>query len=318
MLTAYRMTNNLLGITTVPLPCHYADGFMPSPSRAASLITPRTKALVLVSPNNPVRPLPLHSRTSSDDARQTGAVYPPALLAKFAALARDRNIALILDETYRDFILEGSPHHLFSPSSPSSATNIHAPPDWTWRSTLISLYSFSKAYHIPGHRMGLMVGAPALVTAATTVLDCLQICGGRPVQRALGTPGLLHALRPFVRGTAETLGARHAAFARAMAELAPRWRVGAQGGYYAFVRAPFARGAREVCERLAAEDGVVALPAEFFAAGAGERDAGMEDGWERWLRVSVANVEEERLVEVARRLGECAERWGWDIVPDLV
>jgi hypothetical protein len=52
-----------------------------------------------------------------------------------------------------------------------------------------------KAYHSPGHRMSLMVGPSVLVIAATTVLDCLQICAGRLAQRALGTPGLLGGAR---------------------------------------------------------------------------------------------------------------------------
>lgn len=48
------MTNNLLGLKTVPLPTYADDGFMPSPNQAATLITVRTKAIVLVTPNNPV------------------------------------------------------------------------------------------------------------------------------------------------------------------------------------------------------------------------------------------------------------------------
>ncbi|MBN8211258.1 aminotransferase class I/II-fold pyridoxal phosphate-dependent enzyme, partial [Bacillus sp. NTK071] len=84
----------------------------------------RTKAITLVSPNNP-----------------GGVEYPPELLAAFADLARRHGIALIVDETYRDFhTQDGPPHGLF------------ADPDWD--DTFIHLYSFSKAYRLTGHRVG--------------------------------------------------------------------------------------------------------------------------------------------------------------------
>ena len=89
------------------------------PRRAARAIGPKTKAIVLVSPNNP-----------------TGAVYKPETLRAFLALARERGIALVLDETYRDFLpIDGAPHDLFR--------------DADWPRTLIHLYSFSKVSRLP-------------------------------------------------------------------------------------------------------------------------------------------------------------------------
>jgi aspartate/methionine/tyrosine aminotransferase len=235
-------------------------------------------------------------------------MYSRSLLASFASLARKHNIALILDETYRDFILPGPPHDLFTfPSSPS--TTLHTPTDWSWRSTLIHLFSFSKSYHIPGHRVGALVGGPEFLVGASTVLDCLQICANRPAQRALGTVGLLPSLRKFVRAGAAALTSRQAVFKSA---LPTSWKIGAQGGYYAFIRHPFAgRSAEEVCERLAREGGVVALPAQFFAAGADIE--GLEPGWDRWVRISVANVEEDHIRTVCERLGEAVEKWDWEV-----
>jgi aspartate/methionine/tyrosine aminotransferase len=49
-----RMTLNMLGIGTVPLITTAKDGFRPSPELAATLVTPKTKAIALVTPNNPV------------------------------------------------------------------------------------------------------------------------------------------------------------------------------------------------------------------------------------------------------------------------
>ncbi|OBZ70797.1 Aspartate aminotransferase [Grifola frondosa] len=208
------------------------------PERCETLITPRTKAIVLITPNNP-----------------TGAVYSPSTIIAFANLARKHNIALIIDETYRDFILDGPPHPLFS-SSPHPCLST----DWRWRSTFIHLFSFSKSYCIPGHRLGLICASPAFIPSINTALDNLQICAPRPPQIALAP--LLPSLRPFIRDTALSLVHRHTLF---KSHLPPLWRIGSQGGYFAFVQHPFVGvHANDVCRRLAEERGVVCLPAGFF------------------------------------------------------
>ncbi|EIN09930.1 PLP-dependent transferase [Punctularia strigosozonata HHB-11173 SS5] len=284
----HQMTNNLLGIKTVPLPTEPENGFMPSVERCASLITPKTRAIALVTPNNP-----------------TGCIYTPSLILSFAQLAKKHKIALILDETYRDFIASGPPHMLFHRPSTKQI-----PADWYWRSTLIHLFSFSKSYFIPGYRLGAIVGSPDLLRETTKVLDCLQICAPTAAQRALGTPDLLSSLRPFLLTTAENLAHRHALF---KAHLPNTWHIGSQGGYYAFVRHPFAeKTAEEVCKRLAEEGGIVSLPVQFFTeeeAMRGETD----QEWRRWIRFSVANGDDEKVLMVCRRLKECEESFAWDI-----
>ncbi|KAJ7784952.1 pyridoxal phosphate-dependent transferase [Mycena maculata] len=269
----HQMTLSMLNITTVPLKTRPEDGFTPSVSECAALITPKTRAIVLVTPNNP-----------------TGAIYPPALLADFAQLAHDRGLALIIDETYRDFITPArAPHALFAHSAPA------------WRPYLIHLFSFSKSYAVPGHRLGLVVAAPAFQTALGMVLDSLQICPPRPIQLALAP--LLASLRPGLRDTALGLQARRALFQSCLPQ---GWEVGSIGAYFAFVRHPFAgRGSKEVCERLAGEMGVVLLPAAFFC----DADALRED---RWIRFSVANCGEQGIRSVCKRLGECAAVFGWE------
>ncbi|KDR86094.1 hypothetical protein GALMADRAFT_205282 [Galerina marginata CBS 339.88] len=67
-----------------------------------ALITSKSKAIVLVTPNNP-----------------TGATYPPALILTFASLAREKNVALIIDEAYRDFLQ--ARHALFTSLLPTGA-----------------------------------------------------------------------------------------------------------------------------------------------------------------------------------------------------
>jgi aspartate/methionine/tyrosine aminotransferase len=109
----------------VPLPA--GPGLIPLAEDAAKLITERTRAIVLVSPNNP-----------------GGSEYPAETLTAFHALARRHGLALIVDETYRDFdSRSGRPHDLFT--------------DPDWARDFIHLYSFSKTYRLTGHRVGAVV-----------------------------------------------------------------------------------------------------------------------------------------------------------------
>src|SRR4029079_14530434 len=102
---------DMLGIDAVALPCRAEAGFVHAAGDAARLIGPRTRAIVLVTPNNP-----------------PGAVYPPTTIRAFAELCAERGIALVVDETYRDFMTsDTSPHDLFAGTE--------------WRETLIQLYS---------------------------------------------------------------------------------------------------------------------------------------------------------------------------------
>ncbi|KAJ3834810.1 PLP-dependent transferase [Lentinula raphanica] len=183
----HQMTLTLLGVTPVPLITSPESSFLPSPTLASTLITSKTRAIALVTPNNP-----------------TGAVYPPSLIAQFAKLAKENGLALILDETYRDFIVGSDdssdtierPHGLFDTTESESEAESedhsggsmasddidkHLP----WRSTLISLYSFSKSYRIPGHRLGAITASPELLKEIGKVLDTLQICAPRVPQLAL-------------------------------------------------------------------------------------------------------------------------------------
>ncbi|KAI0070713.1 PLP-dependent transferase [Panus rudis PR-1116 ss-1] len=288
----HEMTLTMLGIKAVPLPTDPDNGFLPSVDSCTQLITQKTKAIVLVTPNNP-----------------TGAIYPPSLLAAYANLARSKNIALILDETYRDFLLPESlpPHRLFE-RIPSDST---LPSDWSWRETVIHLFSFSKSYCIPGHRVGLVCASPDLIPALNKALDNMQICAPRPPQVALANT--IPSLRPFVNENAEALQHRHQLFAQ---KLPPHWKIGAQGGYYAFVKHPFVGvNATRVAQRLAEEMGVLSLPAGFFYPTRTPENEVVVNGKhpeDRWIRFSVANVDDDKVIHVCERLKEsesCFSEW---------
>jgi aspartate/methionine/tyrosine aminotransferase len=230
------MAVTMQGLETLPLPCRAEDGFVPDPERAAALMTPRTRAVVLVTPNNP-----------------TGAVYPPEVIAGFAELCRQRGVWLILDESYRDFLPDSAlpPHFLFQ--------------DPDWRDGLIHLYSFSKAYCVAGHRVGAMACGPLVRTELNKVLDTMQIC---PPRGPL--PGLTWAidhLHDWKEGNRGIIAERAHVFREGVGQLED-WRIDALGTYFAYIRIPNGeRDATAVGEALATEQGLLSLVGPFFGPG---------------------------------------------------
>lgn len=119
------MSLSLQSVEPAYLPCDPLHDFAPSLDAARAILAagPQSRpgnhkkvhprAIVLVTPNNP-----------------TGSTYSPEQLAEWLALARQYNVPLVLDETYRDFAGEGAPHDLFK--------------DPKWRESLITLGSFSS------------------------------------------------------------------------------------------------------------------------------------------------------------------------------
>jgi aspartate/methionine/tyrosine aminotransferase len=247
-----------IGIDTVEL--DPAAGFLPDPAAADSVLRKGAKALALVTPNNP-----------------TGAVYPPDLLAELFAVCRRHGSWLILDETYRDFL-------------PPEATRPHgllAMPGW--EENLVQLYSFSKSFCIPGHRLGAVTASPAMVAQVAKVMDNLQICAPRAPQAAVARA--LPALADWREGNRREIMSRTAALRAAMGSL-PSWELLSVGAYFAFVRHPFGdTPSRIVAERMAREAGVLVIPGEFFGT-----------GQEGCLRLAFANATVEAIRELPDRL----------------
>ncbi|MCH0563654.1 MULTISPECIES: aminotransferase [unclassified Streptomyces] len=241
-------------------PVHLESGPVPSAAAAEALITPRTRAIALVTPGNP-----------------TGATVPPEEITAFARLAERHGIALVLDETYRSFRDTDEPaHSLFS--------------DPGWQETVVSLHSFSKDLAIPGYRVGAIVASPALNKEIMKLLDCVTICPPRVGQEAAWA-GLVGAGR-WRRDRAAEVASKRDAFARAMAERPGGFELLSVGGFFGWVRHPFAgRPTEEVVRELLLKHDVLVLPGTAFHP----EDHGT-------LRVSVSNVDEAALHDFAGRL----------------
>lgn len=254
----HESTLSMLGIGTRFVVCAPENGFLPDIDAVRAAITPQVRAFALVSPNNP-----------------TGCIYPPALLDAIFTICREAGIWLILDETYRDFADAADRHDLLSR------------PDW--REGLIQLYSFSKSFCIPGHRLGAIVAGQRVVGAIAKVMDNLQICAPRAAQIAIA-----QAIEPLAGWRAENrveIGRRAGAL-RATLATAPEWEIGAMGAYFAYLRHPFPEcGSVEIARRLAHEAGVSCLPGAFFG-----------DGQDDYLRLAFANADSDRIAELGGRL----------------
>ncbi len=256
----HQMTLQMLGVEARALPASAERGFIPDPQEAERLIDAGTRALVLVTPNNP-----------------TGAIYPPETIRAFADLCRKKGIWLVVDETYRDFLAQGYgvPHALFAGGE--------------WQENVLSLYSFSKSYCVPGHRVGAIAGGRAILDEIGKVIDCVQICAPRAAQTALAWA--IPSLNQWRAGNTAEITRRAAAFRGVMAEC-PGWRLLSIGAYFAYVAHPFdGVSVFEVAERLASARGVLGLPGPWFGP-----------GQESHLRLAFANVSVDSIKEIPARL----------------
>lgn len=251
------------GIRQVPLPCRAeAEGMVPDPDGAERLVTPRSRAIVLITPNNP-----------------TGTILSEERLLAFYRLAERHGLALIVDETYKDFRpLEdgGPPHGLFRQDG--------------WRDVLIQLYSFSKAYSLTGYRVGSLVAGPRVMAAVAKIADTVTICPPH-----IGQLAALYGLE-HLRGWREEKRARVAALVAgldaAFRDQAPPYELVSRGAFFAYLRHPFrGRSSLEVAKALAREQALLVLPGEFF--GASQAD---------FLRVAFANASGDQLADMAVRL----------------
>lgn len=142
-------------------PCRPENRFIPDPEEIASLITDRTRAIVIINPNNP-----------------TGAVYPRETLEAIARLAEKHQLVVFCDEIY-DQILYGDARHI------PMATLVHD-------TTCVTLSGLSKIYRACGYRVGWAVFSGARDSSrdflhAVELLASLRLCSNVPAQWAVQT-----------------------------------------------------------------------------------------------------------------------------------
>jgi aspartate/methionine/tyrosine aminotransferase len=256
----HRMWFDMQGIRAVHLPFRPERGGVPDPDDAAARIGERTRAIVLVTPNNP-----------------TGAIYPADVIAAFYRLAQAHGLALVIDETYRDFLAaDAAPHALFR--------------DPAWADTLVHLYSFSKVFCLTGYRVGAIACGRALGAEIAKAMDTVAICAPR-----IGQVAAIHGLRAlgaWRRGKGAMMRERLAALRAAFRRNDIGYELVSAGAYFAYVRHPHdGRPAADVARRLADRQNLLCLPGTMFG-----------EGQEAFLRFAFANVPAEAMPAIAERL----------------
>jgi aspartate/methionine/tyrosine aminotransferase len=256
----HQMWLSMLGIGIRDIPAFSPEANWPDVEKARAAINESTRAILLCTPNNP-----------------TGAIYPPDVIAAFFELAREKGLALIVDETYKDFRLDPAPAHgLFNRSD--------------WDDTLIQLYSFSKVYALAGYRLGAIISGPRILHEVAKILDCMTICPPHITQA--GVIFALAGLEVWKQEKLQMMAGRLAAIRGAFETPGLQFELVSSGAYFAYVRHPF-RGAASkfVAMRLAQEHDVLCLPGSMF--GPGQED---------YLRFAFANLDGALMQPVVKRL----------------
>jgi aminotransferase len=149
---AYDHMVEMAGGTVVAIPTYEEDDFALRPEEIEKRITPRTKILAVVTPNNP-----------------TGGVIPPQVLAEIAQLAVERDLIVISDEIYEKLIFDDLKH-----------VSLATFPGM--RERTITVNGFSKAYAMTGWRVGYFAAPLPFVRAITEVKHTISICTSTPMQ----------------------------------------------------------------------------------------------------------------------------------------
>ena len=193
----------------VHYPCHPDNGFVPDVEELAKLITPRTRAIVVINPNNP-----------------TGAVYPRAVLEAIARLAEQRGLMLLCDEIYDQILYDDAE---FIPM----ASLVHD-------TVCVTMSGLSKVYRACGYRVGWAVVSGKLAAAqeflgALELLASLRLCSNVPGQWAVQTAlGGYQSIRELTRPGGRLFESRRSIVDAVAAE--PSLELAApQGALYGFI-----------------------------------------------------------------------------------
>lgn len=223
----------LESVETLPYPLRYREGWEIDLDRLAAALTPRTRAIVLVHPNNP-----------------TGSLVKAGERALLEELALERSLALIVDEVFGDYLWEDEP------PLPSFAG--HA------RALTFVLSGLSKVLGLPQLKLGWMAIQGAGAAEARARLEIIAdtyLSVGTPVQQAL--PQLLE-LRPLIQAQiGQRVDTNRRWLQQRLAQFPNARLLRGEGGWYAVLETGL-QDEEELVLELVREEGVLVHPGYFF------------------------------------------------------
>ena len=258
----HHMWLQMAGVKSIPLD---TDANMnPIIEKAEALITDRTRAIVLVSPNNP-----------------SGAIYSNQLLQKFFDLCRSNQIRLIIDETYKDFHPNASqPHTLLENNN--------------WDQVLTILYSFSKTYRMTGHRIGALLTSKENLIEIEKALDTFTVCPPQLGQYAANWG--LNNLEAWAAERRTEILQRAKHFSEKFQPLsAAGWSLRGCGAYFAFVEHPFEDESNILAPLILRDQGILLMPGTMFYPKHNPLGS-------RSFRIAFANIDKNKISTLLERL----------------
>lgn len=266
----YLEAAQLAGARITKLPVSVEEGYQPSLDLVKSLITKRTKAVILLSPDNP-----------------TGRIVRPDFVKGLVDLAVEHDFWIINDSTYRDII--------YGEDAQARITSLAGA-----RERVISIGSFSKEASVPGLRLGYALGPEDVIDGMEKVKQYTTLAPNTLSQNAM-----IRFLRDGVKErylrdlVIPTYMRRRDCMEKAIRECLPDARtVRPDGAFYFFVDIKrylrsMELNEEEFCKQLMSRKGVVVIPGSFF----GEKGAGH-------VRMTFVSEPEERIELGVKRMGE--------------
>lgn len=232
----YTRVAKMIGATMVAVPAAAENGFSPTVEAMTAAITPRTRAMILVSPSNP-----------------TGAVFPSDVLQGLVDLAIEHDLVIVSDEIYEDYVFDGL-RHVTVATLPGA------------RDRTISIYSLSKGFALTGIRIGYVVAPPALIQAMVPFHHAMTICA--PVTAQYGAIAALEHDRGWFEPILADYDGRRGVWMEQLTAIGLPF-VRPQGAYYVFFDARPTGLDAETFVRRAGEEAHVTLGTGGGGAGEG-------------------------------------------------
>lgn len=254
----HEMAVRSVGAIPIEAPVAAECGFKATWDDLAPHVTIRTRAVVLVTPSNP-----------------TGAVVDRAELQRIVSACASRDVLVIVDETYMQFVYDGRP---FTAAALGG-----------WNRNVVIVGSFSKAFAITGWRCGYLLAHPDAIAEAMKIQDCMVICAPVPVQHAVAA--VLEKEPDYPRRWLPELTERRNFLVRALASIDGITPVIPSGGFFVMARIAGCEDSRAAAMDLIEKKQVVTIPGRFFG----------ESG-EGYLRISYGAAKIDRLRDAVGRL----------------